>query len=64
MIVFSSLTVKTKKPFSENLITDGDDSGFRGNFSYIDKFNDDTLGVAFGLLQSQSRNNLLNYRFR
>jgi iron complex outermembrane receptor protein len=35
---------------------DGDDSGFRGTFSYIDKFNDDTLGVAFAVTGMSSPN--------
>jgi iron complex outermembrane receptor protein len=35
---------------------DGDDSGFRGTFSYIDKFNDDTIGVAFAVTGMSSPN--------
>jgi iron complex outermembrane receptor protein len=35
---------------------DGDDSGFRGTFSYIDTFNDDTLGVAFAITGMSSPN--------
>ncbi|MGS2720007.1 TonB-dependent receptor [Paraglaciecola aestuariivivens] len=35
---------------------DGDDSGFRGTFAYIDKFNDDTLGVAFAVTGMSSPN--------
>ncbi|MFT6284624.1 MAG: iron complex outermembrane receptor protein [Arenicella sp.] len=35
---------------------DGDDSGFRGTFSYIDKFNNDTLGVALAVTGMSSPN--------
>lgn len=35
---------------------DGDDSGFRGTFSYIDQFNDDTLGIAFAATTMSSPN--------
>lgn len=35
---------------------DGDDSGYRGTFAYIDKFNDDTLGVAFAVTGMSSPN--------
>ena len=35
---------------------DGDDSGFRGTFAYIDKFNNDTLGVAFAVTSMSSPN--------
>lgn len=35
---------------------DGDDAGFRGTFSYIDQFNDDTLGVALAVTSMSSPN--------
>ncbi|NMP30006.1 TonB-dependent receptor [Thalassotalea sp. M1531] len=40
----------------DKLNPDGDDDGFRGTFSYIDKFNDDTLGVAFAYSTMSSPN--------
>ncbi len=35
---------------------DGKDKGYRASFSYIDQFNDDTLGVAFGYAKLYSPN--------
>ena len=35
---------------------DGEDAGFRGTFSYIDQFNQDTLGVAFAVTTMNSPN--------
>ena len=35
---------------------DGDDQGYRGTFSYIDQFADDTIGVAFALNTMSSPN--------
>ncbi|CCQ11714.1 Predicted maltose-specific TonB-dependent receptor [Pseudoalteromonas luteoviolacea B = ATCC 29581] len=40
----------------EKLNPDGNDSGFRGTVSYIDKFADDTLGVAFAYTTMTSPN--------
>jgi iron complex outermembrane receptor protein len=45
-----------EKTSFEKLNPDGDDSGFRGTFSYIDKFNDDTIGVAFAVTGMSSPN--------
>jgi iron complex outermembrane receptor protein len=45
-----------EKTSFDKLNPDGDDSGFRGTFSYIDKFNDDTLGVAFAVTGMSSPN--------
>ncbi|AWL11063.1 hypothetical protein HMF8227_00567 [Saliniradius amylolyticus] len=36
---------------------DGEDTGWRGSFSYIDQFKDDTLGVAFAYTHMDSPNN-------
>lgn len=35
---------------------DGDDTGFRGTFAYMDKFADDTVGVAFAYSSMSSPN--------
>lgn len=40
----------------DKLNPDGDDSGFRGTFSYLDKFADDTIGVAFAYNTMSSPN--------
>lgn len=40
----------------EKLNPDGDDKGFRGTFSYMDKFADDTIGVAFAYSKMSSPN--------
>jgi iron complex outermembrane receptor protein len=45
-----------EKTSFDKLNPDGDDSGFRGTFSYIDKFNDDTLGVALAVTGMSSPN--------
>lgn len=45
-----------EKTSHEKLNPDGDDQGFRGTFSYIDQFNDDTLGVAFAYSKMSSPN--------
>ncbi len=36
-----------EKTSFEKLNPDGDDNGYRGTFAYMDKFADDTVGVAF-----------------
>lgn len=45
-----------EKTSFDKLNPDGDDTGFRGTFAYIDKFNDDTLGVAFAVTGMSSPN--------
>lgn len=40
----------------DKLNPDGDDQGFRGTFSYIDQFADDTIGVAFAYNTMSSPN--------
>ncbi|WP_438864760.1 TonB-dependent receptor [Neptunicella sp.] len=45
-----------EKTSFDKLNPDGDDQGFRGTFSYIDQFADDTLGVAFAYTTMSSPN--------
>ncbi|TYK65744.1 TonB-dependent receptor [Colwellia echini] len=45
-----------EKTSFDKLNPDGDDSGFRGTFSYLDKFLDDTLGVAIAYNTMSSPN--------
>lgn len=40
----------------DKLNPDGNDDGFRGTFSYLDKFADDTIGVAFAYTSMSSPN--------
>ncbi len=40
----------------DKLNPDGNDTGFRGTFSYMDKFADDTIGVAFAYSTMSSPN--------
>ncbi|MEW6982424.1 TonB-dependent receptor [Colwelliaceae bacterium 6471] len=40
----------------DKLNPDGDDAGFRGTFAYMDKFADDTVGVAFAYSTMSSPN--------
>ncbi len=40
----------------DKLNPDGNDSGFRGTFAYMDKFADDTIGVAFAHSRMSSPN--------
>ncbi|MEC4089340.1 TonB-dependent receptor [Pseudoalteromonas rubra] len=40
----------------DKLNPDGNDKGYRGTFSYIDQFADDTIGVAFALTTMSSPN--------
>lgn len=40
----------------DKLNPDGDDSGYRGTFSYMDKFADDTVGVAVAISTMSSPN--------
>ncbi|ATC94426.1 TonB-dependent receptor [Pseudoalteromonas tunicata] len=40
----------------DKLNPDGEDSGFRGTFSYVDQFADNTLGVAFAYSSMSSPN--------
>ena len=45
-----------EKTSFDKLNPDGNDSGFRGTFSYMDKFADDTVGVAFAYNTMSSPN--------
>ena len=45
-----------EKTSFDKLNPDGDDDGFRGTFSYVDKFADDTFGVAFAYSSMSSPN--------
>lgn len=45
-----------EKTSFEKLNPDGDDTGFRGTFSYIDQFAGDTFGVAFAYSKMTSPN--------
>lgn len=46
----------------DKLNPDGDKTGFRGTFSYVDKFADDTIGVAFAhsMMSSPNQENRWN----
>lgn len=46
----------------DKLNPDGDKTGFRGTFSYVDKFADDTIGVAFAhsIMNSPNQENRWN----
>jgi iron complex outermembrane receptor protein len=45
-----------EKSSFDKLNPDGDDAGFRGTFAYMDKFADDTVGVAFAYSKMSSPN--------
>jgi iron complex outermembrane receptor protein len=45
-----------EKTSFDKLNPDGDDAGFRGTFAYMDKFADDTVGVAFAYSKMSSPN--------
>jgi len=45
-----------EKTSFEKLNPDGDNKGFRGTFSYLDQFADDTIGVAFAYSKMVSPN--------
>ncbi|WP_448547868.1 TonB-dependent receptor [Thalassotalea fusca] len=45
-----------EKTSFDKLNPDGDDDGFRGTFSFVDKFADDTFGVAFAYSSMSSPN--------
>lgn len=45
-----------EKTSLDKLNPDGNDDGFRGTFSYMDKFADDTIGVAFAYSSMSSPN--------
>ncbi|MCV2885338.1 TonB-dependent receptor [Aestuariibacter sp. AA17] len=49
-----SFTLRGEKNDIGQLNPDGEDTGVRGSFSYIDQFNDDTLGVAFAYAHMSS----------
>ncbi|NOU50939.1 TonB-dependent receptor [Pseudoalteromonas sp. JBTF-M23] len=50
------LNTMYEKTSFDKLNPDGDDAGLRGTFSYVDKFNDDTIGVALALTTMTSPN--------
>lgn len=49
-----SFTLRGENNDIGKLNPDGEDTGIRGSFSYIDQFNDDTLGVAFAYAHMSS----------
>ena len=51
------LNVSAERNSLGNLNSDGEDTGYRGTFSYVDQFADDTLGVALALSTFESPNN-------
>ncbi|WP_105167958.1 TonB-dependent receptor [Pseudoalteromonas sp. T1lg23B] len=53
--VFQLNTMYEKTSF-DKLNPDGEDAGLRGTFSYVDKFADDTIGVALALTTMTSPN--------
>jgi len=50
------INTQFEKTSFDKLNPDGEDSGFRGTFSYIDQFADDTIGVAFAHSSMSSPN--------
>ncbi|MBN7819552.1 TonB-dependent receptor [Bowmanella yangjiangensis] len=52
-----SFTLRGEKNDIGKLNPDGEDTGWRGSFSYIDQFNDDTVGLAVAVAHMQSPNN-------
>ncbi|ALQ08331.1 TonB-dependent receptor [Pseudoalteromonas fuliginea] len=53
VVMFNGQLEKTS---FDKLNPDGDNQGFRGTFSYIDQFADDTIGVAFAYNKMSSPN--------
>lgn len=53
----TALNISAEKNSLNNLNADGEDTGYRGTFSYIDQFADDTVGVALALSTFESPNN-------
>lgn len=51
------LNVSYEKNDLNKLNADGEDSGLRGTFSFVDKFADDTVGVALAIATLESPNN-------
>ncbi|MBN7827879.1 TonB-dependent receptor, partial [Bowmanella dokdonensis] len=52
-----SFTLRGEKNDIGKLNPDGEDTGWRGSFSYIDQFNDDTVGLAVAVAHMKSPNN-------
>ena len=52
----AALNVSAEQTSLSKLNADGEDTGYRGTFSFIDKFADDTLGVALALSTFESPN--------
>ncbi|MCC2615492.1 TonB-dependent receptor [Aestuariibacter halophilus] len=52
-----SVTLRGENNDIGKLNPDGEDTGWRGSFAYIDQFKDDTVGVAFAYAHMQSPNN-------
>ncbi|PAJ75696.1 TonB-dependent receptor [Pseudoalteromonas sp. NBT06-2] len=50
------INTQFEKTSFDKLNPDGEDSGFRGTFSYLDQFADDTIGVAFAHSSMSSPN--------
>ncbi len=53
----AALNVSAEQNSIGNLNADGEDTGYRGTFSYIDKFAEDTVGVALAVSTFESPNN-------
>ena len=51
------LNVSAEQNSLKNLNADGEDTGYRGTFSYIDKYAEDTVGVALAVSTFESPNN-------
>jgi len=53
----TALNISAEQNSLKNLNADGEDTGYRGTFSYIDKYAEDTVGVALALSTFESPNN-------
>lgn len=53
----AALNISAEKNSLSKLNADGEDTGYRGTFSYIDKFADDSVGVALAVSSFESPNN-------
>lgn len=53
----AALNISAEQNSLKNLNADGEDTGYRGTFSYIDQFADNTVGVALALSTFESPNN-------
>ncbi|RBP49737.1 TonB-dependent receptor [Arenicella xantha] len=53
----AAINISAEQNSLKNLNADGEDTGYRGTFSYIDQFADNTVGVALALSTFESPNN-------